>query len=77
MRRHFLLFAACAPLLASPVNAQDQISSGEDRAYNYARHETNLWASGSIHEEFLLDAEDADQGVDEDDPIDDPTADWA
>jgi hypothetical protein len=36
-----------------------------------------LWASG-FHEECLSDPEDPDQGVDEDDdPIDDRTADWA
>ena len=80
MRRHLWLFAACAPLLtwSGLGNTQDQSLGGYDRVYNCAGRETYLWASGSLAEECLSDAEDWDQGVDEDeDPIEDPTADWA
>jgi hypothetical protein len=82
MRRHLWMFPACTLLLAwsGPVNAQDQTLGGDDCGYNCAGQEPEcLWAStSSFHEGCLAGTEDPDGGVDEDDnSMDEPTADWA
>jgi hypothetical protein len=82
MRRHLWMFLAWTLLMAwsGPVNAQDQTLGGDDCAYNCAGQEAEcLWASSSLHQGCPADSEEPDRGVDEedDDSINEPTADWA